>query len=89
MGQRWVADLAKYNFQLHYQNGKLNRDADALPRITWDKDGNLTTMDPVIMQVIITRGAQNCCAMPEDCNAGLLVQSGQVKVREAKISNDD
>ena len=46
-----VTDLAKYNFQLHYQSGKLNRDVDALSRIPWDRDGNLTTMDPVVVQL--------------------------------------
>ena len=50
--------------------------------------GNLSTIDPMIVQAIITRGAQNCCAIPEDCNAGLFVHSGHVQVREAKISND-
>ena len=89
MGERWAADLAKYDFQLHYQSGKLNRDVDALSRIPWDRDGNLTTIDPVIMHAIITRGAQNCCAIQEVCDAGLLVHSGHFQVREAKTSNDD
>ena len=41
------------------------------------------------MQAIITREMQNFCAIPEDCDAGLFVHSGQVQVRQAKISNDD
>ena len=89
MGQRWVADLAKYNLQLHYQSGKLNRDVDALSRIPRDGERNLTTMDPMVMQTINTRGMQNCCAIAEDCDAGLVVHSGQVEVREAKNLNDD
>ena len=63
IGQRWVADLAKYNFQLHYQSGKLNRHADTLSRIPQDRDGNLTTMDPVIIQGSITgRCAKLLCS---------------------------
>ena len=37
-GQRWVARLADYNFNLHYKSGKSNMDADALSRIPWTKE---------------------------------------------------
>ena len=42
-GHRWVAALAAYNFTLNYRPGKANIDADALSRITWDKE---QTVDP-------------------------------------------
>ena len=29
-GQRWVANLAYYNFKIFYRSGKLNVEADAL-----------------------------------------------------------
>ena len=32
-GQRWVASLANYNFNIFYRSGKLNVEADALSRI--------------------------------------------------------
>ena len=32
-GQRWIAALANYNFNLHYKSGKTNIEADALSRI--------------------------------------------------------
>ena len=35
MGHRWVAILGSYNFNLHYKQGKLNSDADALSTIDW------------------------------------------------------
>ena len=35
-GQRWIANLANYNFKIHYRSGKSNIDADALSRIPWD-----------------------------------------------------
>ena len=32
---QWVANLANYNFQLHYQARQANIDADALLRVSW------------------------------------------------------
>lgn len=34
-GQRWVAELSNYTFNIVYKPGKLNTDADALSRIYW------------------------------------------------------
>ena len=34
-GQRWVASLANYNFEIFYKSGKLNVEADALSHIPW------------------------------------------------------
>lgn len=31
--QRWVAQLAEYDFEVHYKPGKENTNADVLPRI--------------------------------------------------------
>ena len=50
---------------------------------------NLITMDPVVMQTVITRGLGNFCAIPENCDAGFPVHSGQVQAGEAKILNDE
>ena len=35
-GQRWIACLANYNFQLFYKAGKLHVDADTLSQIPWE-----------------------------------------------------
>ena len=35
-GQRWIANLANYNFKIFYRSGRSNIDADALSRIPWD-----------------------------------------------------
>ena len=35
VSQQWVASLANYNFQLYYQAGKTNINADALSRVSW------------------------------------------------------
>ena len=37
--QRWVAELANYNFEIVYKTGKSNLDADALSRIVWPDHG--------------------------------------------------
>ena len=47
-GQRWVANLANYNFSIKYKSGKLNVDADALSRNPWDMQ-----IDTAIVQSII------------------------------------
>ena len=44
MGHRWVASLGPYNFALHYKRGKLNHDADALSRISWE------SVSPAVVQ---------------------------------------
>ena len=36
-GHRWIADLANYNFHIHYKSGKSNVEADALSQIDWEK----------------------------------------------------
>ena len=47
-GQRWVANLANYNFSIKYKSGKLNVDADALSRNPWDMQ-----IDTAIVRSII------------------------------------
>ena len=34
---RWITGLANYNFHIHNKSGKSNVEADALPRIDWEK----------------------------------------------------
>ena len=58
-GQRWVAALANYNFDIYYRSGKTNADADALSRIPWrmfkvDEYGDLEQLVP-IKQVVLDR----------------------------------
>ena len=38
--QRWVAELASYDFTLIYKPGKDNTEADALSRIEWPEEGS-------------------------------------------------
>ena len=36
--QRWVSELAEFNFTIHYRAGKVNRDADCLSRLPLEID---------------------------------------------------
>ena len=47
-GQRWVANLANYNFSIKYKSGKLNVDADALSRNPWDMQIDTTIVQSII-----------------------------------------
>ena len=52
MGHRWITGLANYNFNIHYQSGKSNMEADALSRFDWEKDDQTLQADSI--QAIVT-----------------------------------
>ena len=59
-GQRWVANLAIYNFTIRYRCGQSNVEADALSRISWPKilankdiDIDLESMDTHVVNAIL------------------------------------
>ena len=65
-GERWVSQLAEYNFDIHYRPGIIHKDADCLSRIPLDmnKYAKLCTEDvqPDIFQAIMAGvrvGAKN------------------------------
>ena len=47
-GQRWVASLANYNFNILYRSGKLNVKAGALSRIPWENT-QVNHLEPLIV----------------------------------------
>ena len=51
-GQRWVASLANYNFDITYKTGKTNIEADALSRIPWEQASIETLEDPVVKAIM-------------------------------------
>ena len=54
-GQRWIANLANYNFKIHYQSGKSNIDTDALSRIPWDVvQVDHVQVGPIVKSTILT-----------------------------------
>ena len=58
-GQRRVASLANYDFNIHYRSGKQNIDADALSRIKWQHD------DAVVVKAILARGLNANIMIPQ------------------------
>ena len=53
VGQRWIAALAPYHFQIKYRSGKANVDADALSRIGWS-DEAVTKIDQKGVQSMLS-----------------------------------
>ena len=51
-GQRWVANIANYNFKIFYRSGKLNVKADALSRIPLE-NMQVDHVEPVIMKTML------------------------------------
>ena len=51
MGQRWIAKLANYTFQLYYKSGKTNVEVDALSRIDHD---DYLHISPEVVKAITT-----------------------------------
>ena len=53
-GQRWIANLANYDFKIFYHSGKFNVDADSLSRIPWEIEPVCDTpLDPVLLKSTI------------------------------------
>ena len=86
-GHRWVAALAAYNFTLNYRPEKINIDADALPRIPWDREQtvDLGTVGLLLQNVITKVG----CVM--ECYTGhtATVPEPVPKVEPRKMSVTD
>ena len=57
IGQRWMAALGTYNFQIFYRSGKSNGNADALSRIPWKEINpkEYTLEDGVVVASIVQR----------------------------------
>ena len=55
-GQRWIANLANYNFKIFYRSGRSNIDADALSRIPWDvAQVNYVQTGPIVKSLQTTQ----------------------------------
>ena len=66
-GQRWVAVLGIYNFQIYYRSGRTNANADALSRIPWDASEihNFQKMDKVTVQATMMKAETPCVPQGE------------------------
>ena len=52
-GHRWVAQLANFEFTIHYRSGKQNVDADALSRINWPSELVEGTLSSESVQAVL------------------------------------
>ena len=52
-GHRWVAQLANFEFTIHYCSGKHNVDADALSRINWPSELVEGTLSSESVQAVL------------------------------------
>ena len=75
-GQRWVAALSIYNFQIYYRSGKTNANADPLSRIPWDASEiqNCKKMDKVTVQATMTKAEDPCAPQGEQSVISLAAQ---------------
>ena len=76
MGQRWVAALSIYNFQIYYRPGKTNANADALSRIPWSASEvqNCKKLDKVTLQSTMTKAEDPCAPQGEQSMISLAAQ---------------
>ena len=57
-GQRWIANLANYNFRICYRSRKSNIDVDALSQIPWDvAQVDHIQVGPIVKSTILTHQA--------------------------------
>ena len=92
-GQRWIARLADYNFNLHYRSGKSNKDADALSRIPWT-NGYDKLADESVMKAIISTGtvinrSNTAVEFSSALNTDDEINLGAGKVVPSKITNKE
>ena len=75
-GQRWVAALSLYNFQIYYRSGKTNTNADALSRIPWDRvgDSEVIKMDAITVKATMTKAEDPCIPLERECVVSLAAQ---------------
>ena len=75
-GQRWVAALSLYNFQIYYRSGKTNTNADALSRIPWDRveDSEVVKMDAITVRATMTKAEDPCIPLEKECVVSLAAQ---------------
>ena len=75
-GQRWVAALSIYNFQIFYHSGKSNVNADALSRIPWDQHDvkESRKMDAVTVKAVMTKADDACLPLGVESVVSLAAQ---------------
>ena len=63
-GQRWVANLANYNFKIFNRSRKLNVEADALSHIPWENT-QVEHMEPLIVKTMLQSKLESETSLPD------------------------
>ena len=79
-GQRWLAELSKYNCTISYRSGKNNADADGLSR---KHEQETTTVFPEVLKAI-----SNCIIVDTAPYAESLIQSDDNNETEEEVPSD-
>ena len=87
-GQRWVASLANYNFEIFYKCGKVNVEADALSRILWENT-QTNNLEPLIVTTMLQLRLGTEVGIPEVCPQLPLIQKSMVVDSSPKLTHDD
>ena len=64
-GQRWVASLANYNFEIFYKSGKLNVEADALSCIPRES-AQVENVELLIVKTMLQSKLKSDISFPEE-----------------------
>lgn len=64
-GQRWIAELANYDFNILYRSGKSNVEADALSRMFADTS-KTNTIDKDVIQAVLQAGKPDVSEINDD-----------------------
>ena len=87
-GERWVASLAKYNFQIFYRSGKFNVEADALSQIPWENT-QVDHMEPLIVKAMLQLKLVMNVNIPEVYPQLNVIQKSLVVDHAPKLNNND
>ena len=75
-GQRWVAALSIYDFQIFYRSGKSNKNADALSRIPWEQTDTDKSekMDAIMVKAVMTKTDDACIPLGAESVVSMAAQ---------------
>ena len=87
-GQRWVASLANYNFEIFYGSGKLNVEADALSRIPWEST-QVDHLEPLIIQMMLQSKLETEMGIPEKYSPLNVIQKEMLVNSTLKLTQSE
>ena len=87
-GQRWVASLANYNFEIFYRSGKLNVEADALLQIPWENT-QVDHVEPLIVKTMLLSKLVTDVGIPDVYPQMNVIQKSMVVDSSPKLTHND